>query len=268
MVLVSPDLVYYHLRSRKLREVFELLEADAEVQSFLKMANTMAVVRLHYNDHGPVHSRIVSGAALEIFKNIEETVTPSIVRDGVGELNDAKIVSMCGAYLHDIGNAVHRKDHHIHGVVIANTILARLLPEVYPDDPERCMRIRSEILHCIYAHQEGVRCLSVEAGIAKVADGTDMAHGRARIPYQIGKVDIHSLSALAIRSVKIERGESIPVRILVDMENPAGVFQIEEVLQKKIVTSGIEDKVEVVAIVDGEELKTLRFRPRMEDAPQ
>ena len=69
----------------------------------------MAVNRLMYNDHGPVHSKIVSGVALEILKDY---VTPSIVKDKIGELIDSKIVVLCGSYLHDIGNAVHRELHH------------------------------------------------------------------------------------------------------------------------------------------------------------
>jgi metal-dependent HD superfamily phosphatase/phosphodiesterase len=259
MVLVSQDLVYYHLRSSKLRTIFELLESDSEVQTLLKMSNVMAVNRLHYNDHGPVHSRIVSGSALEIFNNTMDTITPSIVEDKVGDINDARIVVLCGAYLHDIGNAVHRENHYIHGVLLANGILTRLLQKIYSDDLERSIRIKSETLHSIYAHQEGVRCLSTEAGIAKIADGTDMAQGRARIPYRIGKVDIHSLSALSIKSVEIFKGENQPIQIIVNMDNPSGVFQIEGILQEKIETSGIEDKVEVVAIVNDQELKRLRF---------
>jgi metal-dependent HD superfamily phosphatase/phosphodiesterase len=43
------------------------MEKDQEIQSYLKMANIMAVKRLGYNNHGPVHARIVSGSALEIF---------------------------------------------------------------------------------------------------------------------------------------------------------------------------------------------------------
>ena len=259
MVLVSQDLVYYHLRSSKLRTIFELLESDREVQALLKMSNVMAVNRLNYNDHGPVHSRIVSGAALEIFNNSLDTIIPSIVKDKIGDVDDARIVVFCGAYLHDIGNAVHRENHYIHGVLLANSILSRLLPKIYGDDLERGIRIKSEILHSIYAHQEGVSCLSTEAGIAKIADGTDMAQGRARVPYRIGKVDIHSLSALSIKSIEILKGEKQPIQIIVNMENPSGVFQIEGVLQEKIETSGIEDKVEVVAYINDKELKRLRF---------
>jgi metal-dependent HD superfamily phosphatase/phosphodiesterase len=41
------------------------------------------------------------------------------------------------------------------------------------------------------------------------------------------------------------------------MDNPAGVFQIEEVLGEKLATSGLNDIVEVIAIMDDREIKTL-----------
>ncbi len=88
-----------------------------------------------------------------------------------------------------------------------------------------------------------------------MADGTDMAGGRARIPYKTGKVDIHSLSALSITKVEIEGGDRKPVQILVSMNNPAGVFQIEQVLERKIKTSGIQDLVEVIALEKGIQIR-------------
>jgi len=255
MVVVSSNLVYSHLKEPKVEKMFRLLENDVEVQSCLRMANVMAVVRLMYNDHGPVHSRIASGSALEIFDLLTKKVTPTTVENNVCSLEDAKVIVLCGAYLHDVGNIIHRIDHHIHGCIIANSILDRLLKEVYLEDPALSVRLKSEILHSIFSHDEEVECLSVEAGAAKVADGTDMAGGRARIPYRTGKVDIHSLSALSITKVEIERGDKKPVQILVSMDNPAGVFQIEQVLERKIRTSGIQDLVEVIALEKGVEIR-------------
>ncbi len=255
MVLVSADLVYSHLKEPRVKEMFHLLESDVEVQSCLRMANVMAVDRLMYNDHGPVHSRIASGSALEIFDILTERVPPTTVENGICSLGDAKLITLCGVYLHDVGNVVHRIDHHVHGVVMANPILHRLLGVVYKGERELALRLKAEILHAIFAHDEDVECLTVEAGVAKVADGTDMAQGRARIPYRAGKVDIHSLSALSIRQVEIVRGRKKPVQILVNMDNSAGVFQIEEVLERKMKTSGIEELVEVVALVKGVKLK-------------
>ena len=77
-------------------------------------------------------------------------------------------------------------------------------------------------------------------------DGADMANGRARIPFFMGKVDIHSVSALSIKAVRIVKGTNKPVRIEVDMTESAGVFQIQNVLGLKIRSSGIQDYIEVM----------------------
>ena len=45
--------------------------------------------------------------------------------------------------------------------------------------------------------------LTLEAGIVRVADALDMAKGRSRIPFERGRVSIHSLSAAAIESVPL-----------------------------------------------------------------
>lgn len=258
MVTVSADLINSHLTEPKLEQMFRLLETDLEVQNTLHMSNVMAVERLRYNDHGPVHAKIVSGSALEIFNLLTEEVKPTTVQNNVCSLEDAKVVVLCGAYLHDLGNSIHRLDHHIHSCIIANPILNRLLKKVYPDDYALAVRLKSEILHTIFAHEEDINCLSVEAGAAKIADGTDMAKGRTRIPYRTGKVDIHSLSALSITKVEIEKGQQKPVQILVSMNNPAGVFQIEEVLEKKLTTSGIANLVDVIALEKGVQIRRMQ----------
>ena len=231
--------------------MFRLLESDLEVQNTLRMSNVMAVDRMKYNDHGPVHAKIASGGALEIFDLLIQEITPTTVRNKIGSLEDAQVIVLCGSYFHDLGNSIHRVKHHVHGCIIANPILDRLLKKVYPEDPALAVRLKSEILHSIFSHEEEVECLSVEAGVAKIADGTDMARGRTRIPYRTGKVDIHSLSALSIIKVEIEKGKRKPVQILVNMDNPAGVFQIEEVMERKLKTSGIQDLVDIIAVEKG-----------------
>jgi metal-dependent HD superfamily phosphatase/phosphodiesterase len=255
MVTVSSNLINDHLDVPKVEQMFRLLETDLEIQNTLRMSNVMAVERLKYNDHGPVHSKIVAGSALEIFNLLIQEVTPTTVKNKVCSLEDAKVVILCGSYLHDLGNSIHRLDHNFHSCVIANPILDRILKKVYPEDQGLAVRLKSEILHCIFSHEDEVECLSVEAGAAKIADGTDMARGRTRIPYRTGKVDIHSLSALSITKVEIEKGKRKPVQILVNMNNPAGVFQIEEVLEKKLETSGIQDLVDVIAVEKGVQIR-------------
>ncbi len=262
MVRVSPELVLHHIKhSPKLEKMYYLLEKDPEVQAYLKMANVMAVGRLRYNDHGVTHSRIVAGSALEMLSILVSGnyAVPNVVKDGIGDLEDAKLVVLCGAYLHDIGNSVHRDGHAIHGYYLADRVLRRLLKKVYGSERRRMYMLKQEILHTIYSHDEEVQCLSLEAGVVKVADGTDMAEGRARVPYRTGKVDIHAVSAIAIKRVDIVRGGNRPIAIVVDMDNEAGLFQVEKVLGSKIKTSGIGNFIEVIMYLRGQEWRVIGF---------
>jgi len=257
MVLVSSRLVHRRLDSPLLKEAFNLLQEDLEIQSYLRMANIMAVKRLGYNDHGPVHAKIIAGSALEIFKLLTTRVEPSSVAHGICGYDDARLIVLLGAYLHDLGNAVHREEHEQNSVFLAMNPLERLLNRIYHDDPGLAFRIKCEVLHVLYSSNDTVPCLSVEAGAVTIADGTDMAEGRSRVPYLSGKNDIHALSAQAIKRVEILVGEEKPVSIQVFMENPAGVFQIEEVMGRKIKSSGIPELVEVIATMNGKKIKTL-----------
>ncbi|MDR3115409.1 MAG: phosphohydrolase, partial [Treponema sp.] len=47
------------LSGRALKATVAILE-DEEVQTLQEYANTVSIVRLHYNDHGPVHMRTVA----------------------------------------------------------------------------------------------------------------------------------------------------------------------------------------------------------------
>ncbi len=257
MDTISNRLIHRHLDSRLLSKAFRFLENDTETQSYLKMANIMAVKRLGYNDHGPVHAKIIAGSALEIFSLLTDAVEPSSVMNGVCDYDDARLIVLLGAYLHDVGNAIHRIDHEKTGALLASNLLDRLLLKLYDSDPGLAYRIKSEVLHAIYSSDDSIPCLSVEAGIVTVGDGTDMAEGRSRVPYLSGKNDINAISAQAINKVNIVRGDVKPVLIQVFMDNPAGIFQIEEVIGKKIRSSGIGELVEVIASMNGREIKTL-----------
>ena len=257
MVIVSSRLVHSHLDSPLLVESFNLLQEDIEVQSYLRMANIMAVKRLGYNDHGPVHAKIIAGSALEIFKLLTSRLEPSSVVHGVCGYDDAQLIVLLGAFLHDVGNAVHRIDHEQSSAFLSTGILDRILNRVYHDDHELAYRVKCEVLHALFSSNDSVPCLSVEAGAVTIADGTDMAEGRSRVPYLSGKNDIHSISAQAITKVEILRGTEKPVSIQVSMENPAGIFQIEEVMGRKIRSSGVPELVEVIATMNGEKIKTL-----------
>ncbi len=259
MVMVSPWLVKKFLESSEvLRSAYEFLEADEEVQSLVEMANIMAVGRLRYNDHGVVHSRIVSGAALEILDLLTRAgVRPSSLEVGISRsAEEAAVVVLASAYLHDIGNAVHRVNHEFVGSLLAKDIVDRMLADVLPGvEGKRRRMLRQEVLHAIYATETNTQALTVEAGVVKVADGADMAEGRARIPYKLGKIDMHSTSALSIKRVDISAGIARPVSIEVYMDNFAGLFQVEAVLKPKMVTTRIADHFEVLVKVGDKEIR-------------
>ncbi|MEM4502069.1 MAG: HD domain-containing protein [Ignisphaera sp.] len=247
MVIVSSQLIYKHVEaSSLLRSAFRILEEDDEVLELLKMSNIMAVTRLRYNDHGIVHARIVGGVALELVDIlIRNNIELTTIRDGTTKnVDEAKLVVLFAAYFHDIGNAVHRANHEFLGALLAKDILNRLLPKLGFVD-RRLIAIRQEIMHAIYATEYNVQCLTTECGVVKIGDGLDMAEGRARVPYKLGKLDMHAVSAITIKRVEVEQGTEKPVKIVIHMDEYAGLFQLEEVLLPKVKTSGLDKYVEI-----------------------
>ncbi|NPA23119.1 MAG: HD domain-containing protein [Crenarchaeota archaeon] len=262
-VVVSPALLEKHARdSPLLSRAIQVLEEDEEVQELLRLSNVFAVHRLKYNDHGPTHAKIAAGAALELFSLLlDANIMPSCIKDDTcNDVEEAKLIVLLGAYFHDIGNSVHREKHEYTGALMAKDILDRILPKILPEKGRYSKRmhynIRQEVMHAIYCTETDVECLTVEAGCVKVGDGLDMAEGRARVPYKLGKVDIHAVSALSIKRVEIGKGVERPIRVTVHMEEWAGIFQVEKVLLPKILRSGICNYIELVAISRGKEVLT------------
>ncbi len=253
MAVVGPDLVEKHVRdSSILSRMWKLLTGDPEVQELLRMSNVNAVKRLLYNDHGPVHARIVAGSALEIWSILHDAgiQASGIVDETLPDDEHVRLVILTASYLHDIGNSIHRLNHEFAGALLARDILSRILPQVV-DDVRLRTRIISEVMHAIYATNMDVEALTVEASIVKVADATDMAEGRARYPYAKGKADIHAISALSIKKVILKPGNHRPLRIEIEMEDLAGLFQVERILLPKIRTSKIREHIEIVPRVNG-----------------
>jgi len=231
--------------------LLERLERDEYIQGTLEHANTVVVGRMGYNDHGLTHSRIVARNAVQVLRLLSEaSVQPHTVREKTGSYDDAEAIVMCAAYIHDLGNAIHRDVHFLHTLVLCEDFIDSSFLELYGRERKKLAKLKAQTLEAIYTHDEAVESISVEGGSVKVGDGSDMACGRARVPFQKGKKDIHSISALAIDDVVIRRGEEKPVRIQVNMSCSAGIFQIQNVLGGKIRTSGIKEYVEVIGIVN------------------
>jgi uncharacterized protein len=122
--------------------------------------------------------------------------------------------------------------------------------------------VTSEVLHAIISHRSGGTPQTIEAGIVRVADALDISEGRSRIPYEEGKVDIHSISAEAIDRVEILDGKDRLIQINIWMNNTAGIFQVDELLKKKLIGSGIEQHVAISSyITQGEESRLFKQFP-------
>lgn len=237
--------------NEKLRKLVERVNADAELIQLYKCANVNAVDRAGMSDHGEVHVRIVANAALRMLRLLmDASIEPSVVAHHGLTREDAEVVVVLAACLHDVGIAVHRENHEWHSLVFAYPKARQLLSDDYAD-PELTI-IVAEVLHAIVAHRWDTPCLTIEAGTIKVADALDMTQGRSRIPFEAGKINIHSISALAIESVSIEKGDRRPVRIAIRLSNSAGIFQIDELLKRKLSNSMLSPYVEVVARIEGE----------------
>lgn len=106
-----------------------------------------------------------------------------------------------------------------------------------------------QVLHSLYAHDVGENALTIESGIVVIADGCDITKGRGRLSFDLGKHDIHSISALSIESVDIHKGKNKLIEILVHMSNSAGIYQVQETLANKVAKSPLRDYIEIVALL-------------------
>jgi metal-dependent HD superfamily phosphatase/phosphodiesterase len=212
--------------------------------------------RRDMSDHSWVHIQIVANIALRLFRLLNRAgIEPAMVSThGMGP-HDAEVVIAAACLFHDTGMSIHRTDHEQYSLFLAADRLPQLLAGIY-EEPELTV-ITSEALHAVIGHRRRGDPVTVEAGIVRVADALDMASGRSRIPFETRRPNIHSISAAAIDAVTIEPGEERAVRIEIEMNNSAGLFQVDELLATKLRGSGIEEHIEVVAQIDAEHEKRL-----------
>jgi metal-dependent HD superfamily phosphatase/phosphodiesterase len=229
-------------------EMFHILEKDEETNTLLNLANYIAVRKMGYNDHGPIHARIVTANGVRLLKIILDSKDLKLDSiDGLGMTeDDAHLIVVAGCFLHDIGNAVHREEHEIFSVILGKGLLERILPGLYPDQSKRTA-VTEQILHALYAHDVGENALTIESAIVVIADGCDITKGRGRLSYDMGKHDIHSISALSIESVDIHKGKTKLIEIHVSMTNSAGIYQVQETLGNKVAKCPLRDYIEIVA---------------------
>ena len=241
--------------NRRLKSLIDAVNADAQVKAWWHVQNVQAA-RLGMSDHGWVHVQIVLNIALRLQRLlVKRGIEPAMVTDHEMTAADAEVVIAAACMFHDTGMSIHRTDHEAYSLFLAADKLGELLEGVY-EEPERSV-VCAEAMHAIIGHRRRGDPITLEAGVVRVADALDMAEGRSRVPFEQGRPNIHSLSAVAIDEVKIDAGEEKAVRIEIDMNNSAGLFQVDELLATKLRGSGLEDHVEVIARIDAEHEKRL-----------
>ncbi|MEW5826152.1 MAG: HD domain-containing protein [Candidatus Bipolaricaulota bacterium] len=235
-----------------LAELLARINASPVLQAYWEASNITAIDRLRINDHGPVHIKIMANIALKLLRLLTTAgIQPSSVEHHGLRPEDAEVIVVLASVLHDVGHAVHRRDHELLSVVLAAPLVDTLLAGLYGERELALMK--SEILHAILTHQRDIQPLTLEAGVVKVADALDMESGRARIPFSTGEPTIHSVSAMAIRKVRLAAGAKKPIKITIQMSNSAGIFQLDNLLREKLKNSTLAPYVEVLAEVTGEE---------------
>ena len=241
--------------NRKLEAFLDAVNADERVRAWWYMAQINSE-RLGMSDHSWVHVQVVLNIALRLLRLLlKSDVEPAMVTEHGMKARDAEVVVAGGALLHDVGMSIHRADHEAYSLFLAEEELQTLLADVYKE-PERTVVI-GEILHAIIGHRRRGEPYTLEAGVVRVADALDMAEGRSRLPVEGGRYGIHALSAAAIDEVRIESGEDRAIRIEIDMNNSAGIFQVDDLLATKLRGTPLEGHVEVIAQVSGETEKRL-----------
>lgn len=231
-----------------IERVIDKLNHDPEVRTLWKISNVMAIRRLAMTDHGILHFNIVTQNALTLARLLLKRDIPLSVMSDYGlPAADAELIVVLASLFHDIGMSVHRLCHEEFSLFLSNPILHKLL-DFLPIE-ERTIVI-SEVLHAIFSHRSDGHPLTLEAGIVRVADALDMSEGRSRMPYDDKKLDIHSVSALAIDQVAIRAGRHSPIRIEITMNHTAGLFQVDQFLKKKVIGSIIDQYLEIKVFID------------------
>jgi uncharacterized protein len=241
-------------RNAKLAALLDAVNADMQLKAWW-YAQQVNAERLHMSDHSWIHVQKVMNIALRLLRLLSRRgVEPVVCTHGFTP-KDAEVVVAAASLLHDTGMSIHRTDHEAYSLFLAARKLDSLLETIY-EEPARSI-IASETLHAIIGHRRRGDPLTLEAGIVRVADALDMEEGRSRVPFEANRPNIHSLSAAAIDDVRIDAGEDRAIRIEIEMNNSAGIFQIDELLATKLRGSGLEDHVEVTARIDAEHEKRL-----------
>ena len=177
---------------------YEEIKQNPEVLAYLKKADDNLQV-LGYTDHSAAHTTLVAERAAKILK-------------ALGYSRREMELARIAGFMHDIGNAVNRKNHAEYGGLLADGILRGT------DLP---LEDRVMVVSAISHHDEstgGARD-SVSAALI-IADKTDVRRSRVR-PQERSSFDIHDRVNYAVTDNRLEidpESRKIKLEIRIDEE--------------------------------------------------
>lgn len=166
---------------------YEEIKKDEEVLALIKKGNANLHV-LGFTDHSEAHTALVAERAAMILKEF-----------GYSE-HEQELVKIAG-FMHDIGNAVNRKNHAEYGGILANEILKGY---------DLSIEDRVTIVSAISNHDESTgRAMDPISAALIIADKTDVRRNRVRD--DIASFDIHDRVNYAVTgaNLKIDMEERV-----------------------------------------------------------
>jgi hypothetical protein len=236
-----------------LKKVLDQINSNREIKTLWRIMNVNAIDRLGMSDHGPTHFSIVANNGIKIARILNKRrVKMSVVSDFGLSYDYAEVIIFLACIMHDLGMSIHREGHEEFSLFIAREIMKEILSFL---PIEERMVVISEVSHAIISHRAYGKPSTLEAGIMRIADAIDMGRGRSRVTYKRGEFNIYSESDLAISNVEILEGKVKPIEIRIHMTNPAGVFQVDDIMTEKLKGSNLEKYVTITAYIlkDGKE---------------
>jgi uncharacterized protein len=219
----------------RLQALAERINTDEELRQLWRSANINAVDRLGLGDCGEVHVRIVANAALKLLRLLREAGhQPAAVTHHRLTQDEAEIIVVLAAALHDLGLAVHT-DPAVAAraaLVLADRKVRELLEGLYLAR-ERAALL-AEALHAVAAQEANVDCLTLEAGILKLADALDLTKGRARLPAEASQHLGATNAVPVVDEVTIQRSKTPPVRVVLHVSHSDGLAAVEALLQSNL----------------------------------
>jgi metal-dependent HD superfamily phosphatase/phosphodiesterase len=225
----------------RLQAVVERINADDELRQWWRCANVNAVDRLGMHDYGGVHIRIVANAGLRLLRLLRDAgQVAGVVAQYHLTWDDAEVVVVVAAALHDLGLTVRPQQPEAAGLALAALKARELLADVYPLRPRAI--ILTETLHAMATLRNPAEAMTLEAGVLALADALDMADGRTRLP---AEADAKPLPV--IDEVLIRKGTHTPVRVEIRTRTADALTHAHNLLHDHLQHSPLAGLVEIAA---------------------